>query len=178
MRTRISEPPESQYLRADEDQIAVGEPRRLLDEDPGAVSRSKITKPELPRALLDARVQWRHVWIGLETDVGIAAPDHGLTALEDVGASDASLVVEQRDPGLRLAPRREDALRRRTARASGDRRGLAAAHDLHRDALADAIPAPGAKQVDPLQVARAALYAHASTSGRDAGPAVAAKGKA
>src|SRR5262245_31816749 len=123
MRSGISEPAEAQYLRPDEDEVAVDELRRFLDEHPAAVARTQVAQPQRAVLQVDARVERREIHVEFELDVRFAAADHGLAAIEREHLGRLAALVEERE-----------------ARTGGAHVG---ADDLRldRDALADAMAA-------------------------------------
>src|SRR2546430_1506150 len=146
MRTRIAESPEAQNLRADEQQVAVGELRRPVDEGPRSVPRSKIADPELSVAQLEARMHRREEHV-LEADVRLAASHHRLTSVEREGGGYLSRLTEERELRPHVA-----ALGAKHERAEG-------IVDLDAHTLADARSAPCAEEVHAFGVRRAAAPA-------------------
>src|SRR5690349_13729968 len=111
MRSGISQTTETKYLRPDEDQVAVNELRRFLDEHPASVARTEVTQPQRALLQVDPGVEGRQIDVELELDVRFAATDHGFAAVgrEDLGRLAA--LVEERETRTRGAHVRADDFR-------------------------------------------------------------------
>src|SRR5213594_2022658 len=97
MRSGIAEPAEAQHLRADENQVTVDQLRGLVDKDPAAIPRAQIAEPERSVVQLYAGVHGGQVDVSSELDVGIAAADDGLVAIEDEDLGRLAAFVEDCD---------------------------------------------------------------------------------
>src|ERR1051325_11970417 len=85
VRTGIAEPPKTQMLRPHDQEIAIGELGRLVDEEPASVPGAEVAHVEPSTAPFEACVHRRKVLIVGKADVDVATANQRLGVLERVG---------------------------------------------------------------------------------------------
>ncbi len=153
VRAGVAEPPEAEELRADEDDVIVGEAGGLGNEHPRPVAGAEVADDELPLAPREHRVHRGEVEVALDADVARTPANGGVRLLEGDHAFGLAALVEEGDARRLVSKTRREHLRGLRARL---RRTAGGAEEIH--AAPDAGAAGGARRdgdVIPLAAAPA-----------------------
>ena len=164
MRGWVPEPAKAKELCADENQIAVVEPLRMIDEDPRSVARSQVAQMQPSVAHVQPRVERRHERVVGKADVRVASSHDCFAAFEVVDLDDVARFADQREPRSRVSARK------------AERFGAARLRRVGGHALLEVIATARTKEVDALCIRGSALRAAGLLDGfHDAGSTVRAE---